>query len=89
MKLIIRTPNWVGDGIMALPTIDAARDLTGADHIAVMARAATAPIFTHHPDVDRVVVIDDKKSVLTGPKQAAATSQPAVASRSLSRVLLP
>jgi heptosyltransferase-2 len=72
MKLIIRAPNWVGDAVMALPTIDAARELTGADHMAVMARAATAPLFANHPDVDRVIVIDDKKSVLAGPKQAAA-----------------
>ena len=73
MKLILRAPNWVGDGIMALPTVDAARDLTGADHVAVMARAATAPLYAHHPDVDRVIIIDDKKSLIAGPKNAAKT----------------
>lgn len=71
MKLIIRAPNWVGDAVMAMPAVDNARQMTGADHIAIMARGATAPLFGSHPDVDRVVVIDDKKSRIRGPQQAA------------------
>ncbi len=71
MKLIIRAPNWVGDAVMAMPAVDNARQMTGADHIAVMARAATAPLFDNHPHIDRVVVIDDKKSRIRGPQQAA------------------
>jgi heptosyltransferase-2 len=71
MKLIIRAPNWVGDAVMAMPAVDNVREMTGTDHIAIMARAATAPLFDNHPDVDRVVVIDDKKSRIRGPKQAA------------------
>lgn len=72
MKLIVRAPNWVGDAVMALPAVDNARDITGASHIAVMARKATAPLFKNHPDVDRIVVIDDQFSRLTGPIKAAA-----------------
>ena len=71
MKLIIRAPNWVGDGVMALPAVDNARDITGADYIAVMARGATAPLYSNHPDVDRVIVIDDKSSGLFGARRAA------------------
>ncbi len=71
MKLIIRAPNWVGDAVMAMPAVDNAREMTGADHIAVMARAATAPLLANHPDIDRVVLIDDKKSRIRGPQQAA------------------
>lgn len=71
MKLIIRAPNWVGDAVMAMPAVDNVREMTGADHIAVMARAATAPLYGNHPDVDRVITIDDKKSRLRGPQQAA------------------
>lgn len=72
MKLIIRTPNWVGDAIMALPAVDIARDLTGAGQIAVMARSTIAPLFNHHPDVDRVIMINDRSSKLAGIRQAAA-----------------
>lgn len=72
MKLIIRAPNWVGDGIMALPAIDNARDMTGANHITVMARSATAPLYKNHPDVSCVISIDDKSSRVWGAKRAAA-----------------
>jgi heptosyltransferase-2 len=58
---------------MALPAIDIARELTGADHIVIMARAATAPLFVNHPEIDRVVTIDDKDSRLRGPQRAAGT----------------
>jgi heptosyltransferase-2 len=71
MKLIIRAPNWVGDGVMALPAVDNARDITGADYIAVMARGATAPLYRNHPDVDRVIVIDDKSPRLIAARRAA------------------
>jgi len=58
---------------MALPTVDNVRDLTAADHLAVMARKSTAPLFVNHPKVDQVIVIDDKSSRLRGPQLAAAT----------------
>lgn len=73
MKLIIRAPNWIGDAIMSLTAVDNARDLTGADHIAVMARRSTAPLYRNHPDIDRVVEINDKSSFPAGPFQAAAS----------------
>jgi len=71
MKLIIRVPNWVGDAVMAMPAVDNVREMTGADRIAVMSRPATAPLFANHPDIDDVVVIDDKKYRLRGPQKAA------------------
>ncbi len=71
MKLIVRAPNWVGDAVMAMPTIDNIRGLTSADQITIMARKATAPLFKNHPDIDRVVTIDDKSSRLKGPQTAA------------------
>lgn len=71
MKLIIRVPNWVGDAVMALPTVDAAALATGATVVSVMTRPLTAPLFQHHPNVDRVVVIEDKKSRVLGPYHAS------------------
>ena len=71
MKLIVRAPNWVGDAVMSLTAIDNIKEMTGASHLAVMARKATAPLFINHPDVDRVIEIDDKSSAIFGPKKAA------------------
>jgi len=75
MKLIIRVPNWVGDAVMAIPTVDNARDYTGADHITILARPATAPLFRNHPDVDEVIEIDDKTSRPTGLLRSARILQ--------------
>ena len=72
MKVIIRSPNWVGDAVMALPVMQCARQATDADYVAVMARNAVAPLFRNMPEVDRTVTIDDKSSPLLGPRQAAA-----------------
>jgi heptosyltransferase-2 len=71
MKLILRAPNWVGDAVMAIPAVDAAREMTGADLLAVMARPATAPLFANRPQIDRVIVIDDRISRVRGPFGAA------------------
>lgn len=71
MKLVIRAPNWVGDCIMALPAIESARELSGADMLAVMARQSVAPLFTHQPGVDTVIPINDKLPRLTGLRLAA------------------
>jgi lipopolysaccharide heptosyltransferase II len=71
MKLIIRAPNWVGDAVMALPAIDIARDISGADHVAIMARRTALAVFANHPDIDRVVTIDDRGSRIGGTWRAA------------------
>lgn len=71
MRLIIRVPNWVGDAVMAVPTVTAAAEATGASALAVMARPLTAPLFRHHPGVDRVVVIDDQRARVLGPYRAS------------------
>jgi len=71
MKLIIRVPNWVGDAVMALPAVDAARACTGVDIVAIMTRSVTAPLFRGRFGVDRVVVIDDKGPRLGDPWRAA------------------
>lgn len=71
MKLIIRVPNWVGDAVMALPTVAAAAEATGASTVTVMARPLTAPLFHRHPGVDKVVVSDDQRSRVLGPYRAS------------------
>ncbi len=71
MKLIIRVPNWVGDAVMALPTVDAAAEATGASSVAVMTRPLAAPLYEHHPTVDKVVVIDDQQARVLGPYRAS------------------
>jgi len=71
MRLIIRVPNWVGDAVMALPAVTAAAEATGAVTLSVMARPLTAPLFQSLPEVDKVVVIDDRPARVLGPYRSA------------------
>ena len=71
MKLIIRVPNWVGDAVMALPAVDAARACADVDFVAVTARSVTAPLFQGRSGVDQVVVVGDNGPGLGGRWRAA------------------
>src|SRR3989304_5025969 len=57
-RLIVFTPNWRGDAVMALPAIaDLQRQAPGAS-LAVAARASIAPLFGLVSGIDEVVVIE-------------------------------
>ncbi|HLB44555.1 MAG TPA: hypothetical protein VJK49_04150, partial [Candidatus Limnocylindrales bacterium] len=57
-RLIVFTPNWLGDAVMALPAIaDLQRQAPGAS-LAVAARASIAPLFGLVSGIDEVVVIE-------------------------------
>ncbi|MCK5127441.1 MAG: lipopolysaccharide heptosyltransferase II [candidate division Zixibacteria bacterium] len=72
MKLIVRAPNWVGDAVMALTTLDKIKSImTCAETVTVMARKATSPLFKNHPDVDEIIKIDDKCNPFLGTKRSA------------------
>jgi heptosyltransferase-2 len=62
-RLVVVSPNWLGDAVMALPAIaDVRRALPDAE-IVVAARAPVAPIFTLASDVSRVVTLDRRTDV--------------------------
>jgi heptosyltransferase II len=56
-KLVVLAPNWLGDAIMALPTI---RDVAAgaSSPITVAARASVAPLFSLVPSVSETIVIE-------------------------------
>ncbi len=55
-RILIRATNWVGDAIMTLPALEAVRENFPGAHITVLAKPWVAPLFEHHPAVDRVLV---------------------------------
>jgi lipopolysaccharide heptosyltransferase II len=57
-RILIRATNWVGDAIMTLPALEAVRESFPGRHITVLAKPWVAPLFEHHPAVDRVLVLD-------------------------------
>lgn len=58
MKILLRTTNWVGDAIMALPAIRAVRKRFPEAEIAIVARPYVADIYRHQGLADRLIAYD-------------------------------
>lgn len=65
MNTVIRSPNWIGDGIMSLPAIRAYKKFFPQNRLAVAARRYLADIFLNIPEIDEVVSIPDRLTVAT------------------------
>lgn len=59
-RIVIRAANWVGDAVMSTPLIRAVRRNFPRAEVTVLAKPWVAPLFLHHPDVDRVMIYDAK-----------------------------
>ncbi|NTV53308.1 MAG: glycosyltransferase family 9 protein, partial [Candidatus Firestonebacteria bacterium] len=55
MKILLRSPNWVGDAIMATPVPRLLRQTWPACRIHVLAKPWTAPVWEQHPDVEKII----------------------------------
>ena len=64
-RLIVRAPNWLGDAMMALPAIAAARRAFAGRTLIVAAPASIAPVFQQQTDAapDEVLAIDPAREV--------------------------
>jgi heptosyltransferase-2 len=58
MKLVILSPNWLGDAAMALPSIADVRVHFPGAALVVAARAGLAPLFESVPGVDGVISLE-------------------------------
>ena len=54
-RILIRATNWVGDAVMTLPAVEAARESFPDSHIAVLAKPWVVPLFEDNPCVDEVI----------------------------------
>jgi heptosyltransferase-2 len=59
-KILIRTPNWVGDAILALPALEAVRAHFPRAELAVLARPGVADVYSRRADVQRILVFDHR-----------------------------
>ena len=62
-RLVILSPNWLGDAVMALPAIADVRRAAPDASIAVAARAAIAPLFRLVPEVDETIVLSKPAAI--------------------------
>ncbi len=56
-RLVILSPNWLGDAVMALPAIADVRRAAPGASITVAARSAIAPLFRLVPEVDDTILL--------------------------------
>ena len=56
-RLVILSPNWLGDAVMALPAIADVRRAAPDAQITIAARPAIAPLFRLVPEVDGTLVL--------------------------------
>src|SRR3989442_202695 len=54
-KILVVMPNWVGDAVMATPTLRAIRELYPTSHISYLLRRYVKPIFTGLPWADQLI----------------------------------
>ncbi|MBD3297720.1 MAG: lipopolysaccharide heptosyltransferase II [candidate division Zixibacteria bacterium] len=62
--ILVRSPNWVGDAVMALPFFDALRRAAPDATISCLCPAGIAPLYRDVPTIDRVLILDE----LYGPR---------------------
>lgn len=58
-KILVRMPNWIGDAVMAIPTLSSLRARFREAQITLLAKPSVAALFGSHPDVDRILVYED------------------------------
>jgi heptosyltransferase-2 len=58
MKILVRTPNWVGDAVMAIPALEAIRRTHASAEITILARPAVADLYRDQPFANEIVEYD-------------------------------
>ncbi len=57
-KILVRGTNWIGDGVMSFPALEALRARFPAAEIVLVVKPWVAELYLHHPAVDRLIVYD-------------------------------
>jgi heptosyltransferase-2 len=59
-KILLRSPNWIGDAIMSLPVPAAIKGTNPNCEIHILARSWVAPLWEGHPEINRVMRVPDE-----------------------------
>ncbi len=70
VNILFRSPNWVGDAVMATPALRAWKQAFPNTRVHVLAKRWVAPVWENNPDVARIVFLDDPQS---GPGEVYRT----------------
>lgn len=59
-KILVRSPNWIGDAVMSTPALGAIRAAFPSSEIVLAASPGVCELMSPHPFCDRVIVFDKK-----------------------------
>ncbi|MBI3592333.1 MAG: lipopolysaccharide heptosyltransferase II, partial [Nitrospirae bacterium] len=71
-KILIRGVNWIGDAVMTMPAIHALRSAYAGAKISLLVKSWVRPVFEGNPDIDELVVYDDRFKGVLGRLRLAA-----------------
>lgn len=57
-KILVRATNWIGDGVMSLPALEALRARYPSAEIVLVVKPWVADLYDHHPAVNRSILYD-------------------------------
>ncbi len=57
-KILLRSPNWIGDAVMSLPATSALKELYPEAAITVLTKPWTAPVYLNNPAISDVITYD-------------------------------
>jgi heptosyltransferase-2 len=58
IRILIRTPQWLGDAVTSTVFVSRVRAREPRAHITILCPAGIAPVFENHPAVDRVLTLN-------------------------------
>lgn len=70
--LVVRSPNWLGDAVMALPAVRNLKTMLARDPLIVAAPEKLAALWQACPFVDQVIALEQPKSIRTTARQLRA-----------------
>jgi len=65
-RILVRTPNWVGDAVMTLPALAALHELYGKAEISILAKNTVIPIYENNPAVADIIEYGEDHKGLRG-----------------------
>ncbi|MCE0496943.1 MAG: lipopolysaccharide heptosyltransferase II [Methylacidiphilales bacterium] len=67
--VVVRSPNWLGDAVMALPAVRNLKTMIVRDPLAVAVPEKLAALWQICPFVDRVIILDQPKNLAASAKK--------------------
>jgi len=65
-KILVRGVNWIGDAVMTMPALRAIRQAYPGSAMSLLVNPSVAPLFVRNPNIDEVILYEDRFRKLLG-----------------------